>query len=71
MILRVRVANPMAERRGIYAHHIPPISVYEGEVLKRKSWMSDSEFCLSTGDKRFPFRIIDVESVIDGYLLAS
>ena len=71
MRLRVRVANPMYERKEFFAQHIEPVHIYEGEVLKRKSWMSENEFCLSTGDKKFPFRIIDVESVIDGYLLSA
>ena len=66
MIISVRVRNRNYDRR--IAYHIEMHDMYTGELLPRKSWMSKDEFCLSTGDKKFPFRVIHMDDVVDGLL---
>jgi hypothetical protein len=68
MIISVRVKNRNYDRRQLFAYHIEMHDMYTGELLPRKSWMSTDEFCLSTGDKKFPFRVIHMDDVVDGLL---
>ena len=68
MIISVRVRNRNYDRRHLVAYHIEMHDMYTGEILPRKSWMSEDEFCLSTGDKKFPFRVIHMDDVVDGLL---
>jgi hypothetical protein len=68
MIISVRVRNRNYDRRQLFAYHIEMHDMYTGELLPRKSWMSKDEFCLSTGDKKFPFRVIHMDDVVDGLL---
>ena len=68
MIISVRVKNRNYDRRQLFAYHIEMHDMYTGELLPRKSWMSKDEFCLSTGDKKFPFRVIHMDDVVDGLL---
>jgi hypothetical protein len=68
MIISVRVKNRNYDRRDKFAYHIEMHDMYTGEILPRKSWMSEDEFCLSTGDKKFPFRVIHMDDVVDGLL---
>jgi hypothetical protein len=68
MIISVRVRNRQYDRRHLFAYQIKAYDMYTGEILPRKSWMSADEFCLSTNDKRFPFRVIHMDDVVDGLL---
>ena len=67
MIISVRVRNRQYDRH-LVAYHVKAYDMYTGEILPRKSWMSEDEFCLSTNDKRFPFRVIHIDDVVDGLL---
>jgi len=68
MVISVRVRNRRYDRRELFAYHIEMYDMFTGEILPRKSWMSKEEFCLSTGDKKFPFRVIHMDDVVDGLL---
>ena len=68
MIISVRVRNRQYDRRHLVAYHVEIHDMYTGELLPRKSWMNKDEFCLSTGDKKFPFRVIHMDNVVDGLL---
>ena len=68
MIISVRVRNRQYDRRHLVAYHVEIHDMYTGEIFPRKSWMSADEFCLSTGDKKFPFRVIHMDDVVDGLL---
>jgi hypothetical protein len=68
MIISVRVRNRQYDRRHLFAYQIKVHDVYTGEILPRKKWMSPDEFCLSTNDKKFPFRVIHMDDVVDGLL---
>lgn len=71
MRLRVRVKNSQYEVRHRYASymHIPEYHDYEGEIYPNPKWVRDDSFCLTTGDKQFPFRVLDKESIICGWRL--
>lgn len=48
-----------------YAAMIPPqpqFTIYEGKVLPKYKWLTEREFCLS-GDKNWPIRVIDINTV--------
>jgi hypothetical protein len=68
MIISVRVRSKLYDRRDRFAYHIEAHDTFTGEILPRKKWMSSDEFCLSTGDKKFPFRVIHMDDVVDGLL---
>jgi len=68
MVISVRVRNRNFDRRELFAYQIKAYDMFTGEILPRKSWMSKEEFCLSTGDKKFPFRVIHMDDVVDGLL---
>jgi len=68
MILSIRVRNRNYDRRHLFAYRIPEYTVYTGELVKRRSWMSPDEFRLSTGDKVYPYRVIHMDDVVDGLL---
>ena len=67
MRLQVRVRNAMYERRAAYAYPIPEFLTFTGDVYPRPSWVKDDQFCLTTGDAQFPFRVIDKDRIVDGY----
>jgi hypothetical protein len=71
MRLRVRVENLLYKVRDRYASsvYIPEYHDYEGEVYPRPKWVGDDSFCLTTGNKQFPFRTIQKERIICGWLL--
>ena len=70
MKLRVRVKNPLYPARDRYAANvdIPEYFEYEGEVLERKKWVGEDSFCLSTRRKDFPFRVIEKEDILCGWI---
>lgn len=72
--LRVRMYNPLYPKRNRYANSaaIQEFVEYEGEVVKPKpKWVSDDHFCLTTGDARFPLRILVKDDIVDGWLIKS
>jgi len=71
MILSVRVKNSLWEKRALYGSYIPEFNTYTGTVVPRPKWVKDDSFCLSTGDRKFKFRIISKDDVIDGLLLSA
>jgi hypothetical protein len=71
MRLQVRIRNSMYERRAAYAYPIPEYLTYTGDVYPRPVWVKDNQFCLTTGDPQFPFRVIDKDSIVDGYRLST
>ena len=69
MRLQVRVRNSMYERRSFYAYPIAEFLTFTGDVYPRPSWVKDDQFCLTTGNPQFPFRVIDKDIIVDGYEL--
>jgi hypothetical protein len=59
----------MYERRAAYAYPIPEFLTYTGDVYPRPVWVKEDQFCLTTGDPQFPFRVIDKDRIVDGYKL--
>lgn len=66
MLLRIRVANPITNRKA-YAFPMPEYTEYEGEVAPKPKWVKEDQFCLTTGNPDFPFRVIDKDRIICGW----
>jgi len=65
MRLRVKVKHPLWDMRDRYAGGvIREYNVYEGDVVPNPSWVDSNSFCLTTGDRDAPFRIIAKDSVV-------
>lgn len=58
-VVSIRVKNPLWERRKAYAYPIPEYQTYTGTVLPSPSWVGSDKICISTGNDRFAFRVID------------
>jgi hypothetical protein len=67
MRLRVKVKHPLWDMRDRYVHGtIPEFNEYEGDVMPNPSWLDSNSFCLTTGDRDAPFRIIVKNSIVSG-----
>jgi hypothetical protein len=55
--MKLKVYNSMYDRRTSYFFEIPEFNFYEGDEVKVK-WCKSEEIAISTGNKEFPFRII-------------
>jgi hypothetical protein len=69
MALKIRVTNPMYDRRKVYAFPVAEYNDYVGEIVPNPSWVKDDHFCLSTGNPQFPFRILEKERIVCGWQL--
>lgn len=70
MRLRVKIKNPIWARRDRYAFPIPEFFIYEGEVLNPKPrWVGSERFCLTTGDPKFTFRVLEKDAIECGWLI--
>jgi hypothetical protein len=68
--LKIRIKNPELYLRNRVTYPIPDyIEVVGTTVSKKPSWVSVNQFCLTTNDKRFPFRVIDKDDIISGTLI--
>ena len=65
-IVKLKVRNPIWDRREAYAYPIAQFEVYTGTVLPSPTWVGADAICLATGDVRFPFRVIE-KARIEGY----
>ena len=61
--IEVCMKNPLP----ISARHssMPDSNWYRGKVMKSLNWMSPEMFCLSTGIKESPIRILDQDRILD------
>jgi hypothetical protein len=55
----LKVKNPYWDRRSAYSFAIAEFETYMGTVLPSPKWVGPDQLCLSTGDPKFPFRVID------------
>ena len=60
----VRVKNIMWEKRHLYAFAIPEYNTYTGTVVREK-WFKPNEIGLTTGQKEFPFRVLQLERIVE------
>lgn len=65
--MKIKMYNTMYERRSSYFFEIPEFNYYEGDEVKVK-WVTDTQLALSTGNKEFPFRVLERKYIreIDG-----
>lgn len=43
---------------------IPPIQHFTGTIISNPSWVRNDSICLTTGETRFPFRIIPKKDIV-------
>ena len=61
--MRVVVRNSLKERFAAYSH-MPDTYEYEGELVATPKWVDYPAIALTTGDKRFKFRLIAHSDII-------
>ena len=73
MRLRIKLKNSMYARRDRYssACNIPEFNIYEGEIYPRPKWVKDTEFCFTTDNPNNPWRILQKEDIVHGWILPS
>jgi hypothetical protein len=62
--MKLKLRNPMWEKRHLYFFEIAEFNEYEGDEVKVK-WITSDELALSTSDKEFPFRILQKKNIIE------
>jgi len=62
----LKVLSPLWANRAAYAYPIAKFESYTGPVLPSPSWVGDDSICIGTGNKRFPFRVIEKIRIV-GY----
>lgn len=60
----VKVRNPLWPARARYAQSIPEFNIYTGTVVPTVRGYGADVLCLSTGQKQFPVRIIDLDRIV-------
>lgn len=70
-MITVRMKNILYDVRHRYSAsvYIPEYNDYTGEIVPKPSWCKDNQFALTTGDKDAPFRILETDNIICGWLL--
>ena len=62
-VVSLKVKNPLWDRRKAYAFPIEEYRAYTGKVLPSPSWVGADQICISTGNDRFAFRVIDRDRI--------
>ena len=66
----IQVRNPLWPRRAFYASHQPEFFSFTGMVVSNARWVGPDHVSLTTGDPRFPVRVIPLEDVVGSEHLA-
>jgi hypothetical protein len=62
-MITVKVRNPLWNKRHLYAYPIQEFNYHTGELVPNPRWCNEDQFCLTTGNPAFPFRVIDKNDV--------
>jgi hypothetical protein len=62
--MRIVVRDPRWRRRDAYGFWFPETYVREGEVVPTPKWAEPGTICLTTGDERFPVRMIAPDMIV-------
>ena len=63
-MVSVKVRRPQYDRNHLYGFTIPEFATYRGDILETPKWVEYDAVCLSTGDSRWPFRIIPRNEIV-------
>ena len=63
-IVKLKVRSPLWANRSAYAYPLREFETYEGTVLPSPRWVGPDQLCLSTGDPKFPFRVIERANIL-------
>lgn len=61
----IKVLSPLWEHRDAYAYPIAQFELYTGPVLPSPSWVGPESVCIGTGNKRFPFRVVERARIVE------
>ena len=61
----LKVRNNLYPKRHLYSFHVPEYNTYSGVVVASPKWAANA-ICLSTGEPKFKFRVIQKDSIV-GY----
>jgi hypothetical protein len=61
----LKVLSPLWANRSAYAYPIAQFEYYTGSVLPSPSWVDQDSVCIGTGNKRFPFRVIERARIVE------
>ena len=61
-----RVRNALYNNRAIYSSgvYIPEYNTYTGKIITNPNWVEPDYICLTTGNNKFPYRIISKTDII-------
>ena len=65
MNVTLKVLSPLWANRAAYAYPIAQFESYTGPVLPSPSWVGQDSICIGTGNKRFPFRVIEKARIVN------
>lgn len=65
--MKIKVYNSQFDHKECYFFEVPEFHYYEGDEVKVK-WVKPEEIAVSTGNKEFPFRVLQRNLIreIDG-----
>lgn len=61
----IKVLSPLWDRRAAYAYPIAQFELYTGPVLPSPSWVGSDSVCIGTGNKCFPFRVVERARIVE------
>ena len=68
-MLKIRIKNDMYKNRDRVAYNVPEFLDFTGDIVPRPKWVREDQFCLSTGDLQFPFRVLNKDDIVCGWEL--
>lgn len=62
----IKVRNPVWPMRKAYASyvHIPEFNTYTGTVIRKHKAIKDGQIGLTTGERLFDMRVIDIDRIV-------
>ena len=64
--MQIVARNPLYNKASLYAINVQrEFNYYEGELVATPKWVDYDAIAITTGDKKFPVRIIAKENIIE------
>ncbi len=63
-MVSVTVRRPQYNRNHLYGFIIPEFATYRGDIVETPKWVEYDAVCLTTGDSKWPFRIIPRDEIV-------
>lgn len=64
--MQIVARNPLYNKASLYATNVQrEFNYYEGELVATPKWVDYDAIAITTGDKKFPVRIIAKDSIVE------